>query len=108
MIDRERLVLRAKVRELFTLSRQSAGSSSLVWMLAGEGYQAGRYKVRQLMREAELASKQPGQHRYPIPTSERSDIPNLLDRQFQPKRMNQVWCGDITLNRPGFRGGSLT
>lgn len=107
MIDGERLALRAKVRELFTLSRQSAGSRSLVWMLAAEGYQAGRYKVRRLMREAGLASKQPGQPRYRAPKSERPDIPNLLDRQFQPERMNQVWCGDITYIWTGQRWAYL-
>ena len=96
VIDGERIALRAKVRELFKRSRQSAGSRSLVWMLAAEGHQAGRYKVRRLMRETGLRSKQPGQHRYRVPKVERPDIPNLLDRQFQPERINQVWCGDIT------------
>jgi putative transposase len=95
-IDRDRLELRAKVRELFTRSRHAAGSRSLVLLLAAEGIQAGRYKVRQLMREAGLRSKQPGQHRYRVAKDERPDIPNVLNRQFQPEQANQTWCGDIT------------
>ena len=95
------------MRELFNRSRQSAGSRSLVWMLAAEGCQVGRYKVRRLMREAGLQSTQPGQHRYRVPKSERPDIPNLLDRQFQPERMNHVWCGDITYIWTGSRWAYL-
>lgn len=106
-IHRERLELRAKVRELFTRSRNAAGSRSLVWMLAAEGIQAGRYKVRQLMREAGLHSKQPGQHRYRVANDERPDIPNRLNRQFQPARANQVWCGDITYIWTGKRWAYL-
>jgi putative transposase len=95
-IDRERLELRAKVRTLFKQSRGAAGSRSLVWMLAAEGIQIGRYKARALMREANLRSKQPGQHRYKVAKDERPDIPHLLNREFNPQRPNQIWCGDIT------------
>ncbi|WP_348944107.1 IS3 family transposase [Chitinibacter sp. FCG-7] len=95
-IDRERIELRAKVRNLFKQSRNAVGSRSLVWMLAAEGITAGRYKVRQLMREADLQCKQPGAHRYKVHKDERPDIPHLLQRAFNPEQPNQVWCGDIT------------
>ncbi len=48
------------------------------------------------MKEAGLASKQPGAHRYKVARSERPDIPNLLAREFDAPQPNQVWCGDIT------------
>ncbi|BEE04989.1 hypothetical protein VAWG002_21850 [Aeromonas veronii] len=60
------------------------------------GYQIGRFKVRNLMKEAGLVSKQPGAHRYKVAQSERPDIPNLLAREFDVQQPNQVWCGDIT------------
>jgi putative transposase len=96
VINPERLALRAKVRRLFGQSRGSAGSRTLVAMLEQEGITIGRYKVRSLMKEATLSSKQPGRHRYRRAEHERPDIPNRIERNFAPDKPNQVWCGDIT------------
>ena len=84
-IDVERLHLRSEVNRLFTLSRSSAGSRTLVDMMRELGYQIGRFKVRRLMKEAHLISKQPGSHTYKRATVERPDIPNLLKREFTVK-----------------------
>ena len=65
-------------------------------MMRELGYQIGRFKVRNLMKEVGLVSKQPGAHRYKVAQSERPDIPNLLAREFDVQQPNQVWCGDIT------------
>ncbi len=88
--------LRAKVNELFSKSRSSAGSRTLVDMLREQDIEVGRFKVRRLMAELGLICKQPGRHAYKQATIERLDIPNLLNREFTPERANQVWCGDIT------------
>ncbi|WP_237720908.1 IS3 family transposase [Pseudomonas asplenii] len=95
-IDVRRVSLRSRVNELFSQSRSSAGSRSLVAMLRDEGVEIGRFKVRRLMREQGLISKQPGSHAYTKTTVERPDIPNVLDRQFTVAAPNVVWCGDIT------------
>jgi len=95
-INTERLKLRAKVNELFTKSRSSAGSRTLVTMMREEGIKIGRFKVSRLMSEAGLICKQPGAHTYKRATVERLDIPNELNRQFSVTQPNQVWCGDIT------------
>lgn len=95
-IDTQRLRLRAKVNELFSRSRSSAGSRSIMGMMRVDGIEIGRYKVRSLMREAGLICKQPGSHNYKKATVERPDIPNRLNRQFSVAQPNQVWCGDIT------------
>lgn len=87
---------RCELRRLFKASRNSAGSRALMSMMRELGYQIGRFKVRNLMKEAGLASKQPGAHRYKVAQSERPDIPNLLAREFDVQQPNQVWCGDIT------------
>ena len=94
--DVERLRLRSRVNELFTQSRSAAGSRSIVSMMQEDGEQIGRFKVRGLMRELELVSKQPGSHAYKQATVERPDIPNILNREFDVPAPNQVWCGDIT------------
>ena len=73
---------RCELRRLFKESRNSAGSRALMSMMRELGYQIGRFKVRNLMKEAAR--------------SERPDIPNLLAREFDVQQPNQVWCGDIT------------
>lgn len=92
----KRLQLRSKVNELFTKSRGSAGSRTLVGMMRDEAIEIGRFKVRRLMAELGLICKQPGPHAYKQTTVERPDIPNVLNREFRPSQANQVWCGDIT------------
>ncbi|AUH49380.1 IS3 family transposase [Chromobacterium sp. ATCC 53434] len=94
-VDVARLKLRSTLRELFVASRESAGSCSLVTLLAQAGWKAGRYLVRKLMRECHLRSKQPG-HSKRVLSEEKPDIPNRLNRQFYPDAPNQIWCGDIT------------
>ncbi len=62
-------------------------------MMRSQGHIIGRFKVRALMREAELTSCQPGAHRYKAARSERPDIPNRLNRQFDVAAPDQVWRG---------------
>ncbi|WP_090273904.1 IS3 family transposase [Halopseudomonas litoralis] len=95
-IDVERLALRAKVNRLFSKSRSSAGSRTMVGLLSEDGIAAGRFKVRRLMSELGLICKQPGLHAYKQATVERIDIPNHLARKFVVDQPDQVWCGDIT------------
>lgn len=76
--DVKRLQLRSKVNELFTKSRGSAGSRTIVGMLRDEAIEIGRFKVRRLMSELGLICKQPGPHAYKQATVERPDIPMCL------------------------------
>ncbi len=95
-VDARRVALRSQVNQLFSQSRGSAGSRSMPRMLREEGVTIGRFRVRRLMRELGLVSKQPGSHAYKQATVERPDIPNRLNREFATEHPNQVWCGDIT------------
>lgn len=81
---------------LFKQSRSSASSRAIMEMLQAEGICIGRYKIRSLMKKSGLISKQPGSHAYMQTTVEQPDLPNHLDRQFNPDIPDQVWCGDIT------------
>ncbi len=94
--DAERVRLLSRVNELFGQSRSAAGSCIIVSMMQEDGEQIGRFKVRGLMRELGLISKQPGSHAYKKATVERPDIPNILNQEFNVLAPNQVWCGDIT------------
>lgn len=100
-VDPERLLLRSELRRLFKESRSSAGSRSLKSMMQELGYQVGRFKMRNLMKEAGLMSKQPGSRVYT--QVERPDTPNRLEMQFDIAKPNQVWCGDITYIWAGSR-----
>ncbi len=95
-INRERMQQRSELRRLFKESRDSAGCRALMSMMRELGYQIGRFKVRSLMKEARLVSKQPSVHSYQVARSERPYIPNLLACEFDVQQPNQVWCGDIT------------
>lgn len=90
-INRERMQQRNELRRLFKESRNSAGSRALMSMMQELGYQIGRFKIRNLMKAAALASKPPSAHRYKVAQSERPDIPNLLAREFDVQQPNQVW-----------------
>lgn len=95
-MDVERVELTAKVREIHNISRGSAGSRTIKTKLIEAGIEIGRYKVRRLMSEANLVSKQPGAHAYKVAKHERPDIQNHLERRFGVISPNRVWCGDIT------------
>ncbi len=95
-VDEKRHALRQRVVTLFNESKGSAGSRTIVSMLRREKTEIGRFKVRRLMKEAGLQSKQPGSHQYKVATPERLDIPNTLARDFMPAQPDQVWTGDIT------------
>ncbi|MGK7114347.1 IS3 family transposase [Pseudomonas aeruginosa] len=95
-VDARRVALRSQVNQLFSQSRGSAGSRSILGMLREEGVTIGRFRVRRLMRELGLVSKQPGSHAYKQAKVERPDIPNRLNREFATEHPSQVWYGDIT------------
>ena len=97
--DEERLKI--KIKHLFDESRQSAGSRTLHRTLQNAGEKIGRFKVRRLMREMELESKQPGKHRYKLAVKPSDITDNKLNRQFTVAKPNQVWCGDVTYIRVG-------
>lgn len=94
--DVERLQLRSEVRELFRISRNAAGTRTLVGMMRERGHRIGRFKVGRLMQEAGLVCKQPGPHKYKLAEVEHLEVPNRLDRQFEVTGANEVWCGDIS------------
>lgn len=95
-ISPQRLRLIAELKRLFGLSLGSAGQRSLVNMLAQAGFTVSRWLVAKLMKQEGLVSRQLPRHRYAKAEKAHTLIPNVLARQFQPAKPNQVWCGDVT------------
>jgi len=99
----ERKRLSEKVKLIHRDSRGAAGTRTIAGMLKADNESIGRYKVRSIMREHNLESKQPGKHRYKQAQSPSDIAPNLLSREFTVTQKNQVWCGDITYVWSGSR-----
>ncbi|MNN04324.1 Integrase core domain protein [compost metagenome] len=94
--DTKRDALKAKVVQLHVGSRESAGARMISESLKAQAIKAGRYLVGKLMAEANLTSRQRRRHQYRSKGVEAFVAKNLLERNFEPTTINQVWCGDVT------------
>ncbi|AHC80476.1 transposase [Pseudomonas monteilii SB3101] len=88
--------LREKVVQLHVESRGSAGARMISEYLKAQQLKVGRYLTGKLMEEANLESKQRRPHRNRSKGVEAFVAKNLLERNFEPTAINQVWCGDVT------------
>ena len=91
------MVLAARIKAIFHVSRASYGSRRIVAQLRAEGYRIDRYKVRRLMRQLGLTAKV--RRRYRVTTERRHCFPvaaNLLSRRFTATAPNSVWTADIS------------
>lgn len=88
------------LKAAFAASDRSYGSRRLVTELQALHIVIGRYKVRRLMREANL--KPVWKRKFINTTDSKHDLPvaeNILNRQFNPAKPNQAWTSDITYIR---------
>lgn len=102
LISAETLHLHRRMKALFKQSRDSLGSREMMKKLREEGFQIGRYKVRNLMKKLNLIVTQ--RVAYKVTTKRKhSDVvaDNLLNQNFNPVAMNDVWAGDITYLKTG-------
>lgn len=102
MISAETLHLYRRIKVLFKQSRNSLGSREMMKKLREEGFQIGRYKVRNVMKKLDLKVTQ--RIAYKVTTKRKhSDAvaDNLLNQQFNPVGKNQIWAGDITYLKTG-------
>ena len=86
-----------RLKAAFNASQRSYGSRRLVSTLQGQNIKIGRYKVRRLMREADL--KPVWKKKFVNTTDSNHDLPvaeNILNRQFNPAKPDQAWTSDIT------------
>lgn len=106
-IDPEKLKINAMVKAAHRVSNGSAGARSIAGIVTGLGVPLSRYRATGFMKRLELVSTQLPTHRYKKTSQPHTDIPNTLDREFQPDEPNKVWCGDVTYIWTGQRWSYL-
>ena len=84
------------VKSIHAESNGSAGSRTISTIATERGLQLSRYRVRKLMAEQGLSSCQLPKHTYKKSGGEHVTIRNNLERNFNPSKPNEVWCGDVT------------
>ncbi len=102
VITAEELHLYRRAKALFKVSRNSRGSRELAKKLNEEGIKVTRHRVRMVMKKLGLKATQ--RVAYKVTTKRKhSDriADNLLNQQFNPVGMNQVWAGDVTYLKTG-------
>lgn len=97
----------ALVTTLFNESRGSAGARTISSMALAHDVAISRYRIGRIMKSLNLVSCQQRTHRYKKSGEEHVAIANHLNRQFDVKAPNQVWCGDITFVWAGSRWAYL-
>ena len=63
--------------------------------LKAQQIKVGRHLAGKLMAEVNLAGRQ-RRHQHRFRGVEALVAKNLLDRNFEPTAINQIWCGDVT------------
>lgn len=103
----ERVVKRSLVNEVWSASAGSAGARSIAAMVRTKGIKLGRWLSARLMKELGIVSCQMPKHKYQRGGKEHVEIRNILGRQFNVTKPNQVWCGDVTYIWTGKRWAYL-
>lgn len=90
--------LQARIEAIWRACRQCYGAPRIHAELQAQGYGVGKNRVARLMQKLGIQGKG-GQKRRPRTTQ--ADVshpvmPNVLDRQFDANRPDQVWLTDIT------------
>ena len=95
-IDPAQVELQAQVQVCHGLSRGSTGAKTLAEMVSLQGRTSSRYRAGRLMKQLGLHSTWQRKHLYRKSPHPHSAIKNTLNRQFDPKRPDPVWCSDVT------------
>ncbi len=102
LISAETLHLYRRMKTLFKQSRDSLGSREMKKKLREEGFAIGRYKVRKLMKKLKLIVKQRIAYKVTTKPDNGAEVAdNLLNQNFNPVGINEVWAGDITYLKTG-------
>lgn len=92
--------LRKAIQRVWEASAKRYGSPRIHRQLATEGWAVSRQRIARLMRGMGITSRirrkwvktTQSNHRWPV-------APNLLDRNFWPENLSEVWVSDITYIR---------
>ena len=96
-VDPIQNALEARIKEIFNESKGTYGSRRMVKKLKSEGYDVGRYRIRNLMRKIKLKAKTPKRYKVTTDSNHSYTIaPNVVNRQFSADAPNKLWTTDIT------------
>ena len=88
------------IKIIFKHSGHTYGKRRIKAELNGLGYQVGLHKTKRLMKESGIVALTPRKrHYYPDCGFAHQYVPNILNRDFSPEKMNTHWAGDITYVR---------
>jgi transposase InsO family protein len=97
ILNKNETMLKEKIKTLFKKSRNTYGTRRMVKVMKNSGIEMGRFKARRLMKQLGLEARYPKKYRATTDSQHKSAIlPNILDRQFNPSRPNEVWTADIS------------
>ncbi|NJX16686.1 IS3 family transposase [Tamlana crocina] len=85
------------IKKEFDLSQQRYGSTRIAEQLKRKGHCISRCRVAKIMRANNWVSKH--KRKFKATTDSNHSYPvcrNLLDRNFNPGRLNEAWVSDIT------------
>lgn len=86
-----------KIKKIFAQSRETYGYRRLYDALKKASENCGKHRTASLMRKLKLTPRV--KRRFKITTDSKHRLPifsNVLNRQFNPSRINQAWASDIT------------
>ena len=96
----ETLRFREAVRRIHTRESGWCGVRRMQKLCSKEGFKAGKYRIRRLMRLEQLVNDRPKSYKVTTDSDHDDPIaPNVLNRNFTTDAPNKAWVGDITYVR---------
>lgn len=88
------------IRDIHDESKGIFGSPAINSKLKEMGHNYNHKRVERVMKENNIRSKATKKFKATTNSNHKHPVaPNLLKRDFDPKQMNESWCGDITYIR---------
>jgi len=90
------------IKKEFNKSKQRYGSTRVAEQLKRKNYCISRRRVAKIMRENNWVSKHKKKFKITTDSNHKYSVcRNLLDRNFNPSKLNEVWVSDITYIETG-------
>lgn len=94
---KENMVLLEKIKEIFTKSKERYGSPRITAELKRNGMGYNRKRIARLMNKYSIAAKMFRKYKRTTNSEHQKEKSvNILDRQFNREKINEVWTSDIT------------
>ncbi len=91
--------LRARIRAIWSRSRELYGSPRITAELRSQGLRYGKNRIARLMQEAGIRSQTKKAFKVTTKSGGLTEAEDLVQRQFHAERPGEVWVSDITYLR---------